>query len=167
MKTSKTYHPVRLFTFISRGMIILGLLILSREIVYSQTVSGNIIVNIPDPNSATMQPAPVVDIASTLQFRASNRRIRKVTVGATYINKHYSLFVQAVNVPAGHGIAQLPVDLMTITTATDFIRDIPIGSGTATCNLQYTAIATYADGNTTENGPGNTVVRVTYTYANQ
>jgi hypothetical protein len=167
MKRSEIYHLVRLFTYIGRGILILAWLILSGEILCSQTViGGNITINILDPNSATMQPASAVKTTATLQYSASNRRIRKVTVGATITNEHYSLLVQATNVPAGHGVAQPPVDLMNIATAADFIRDIPTRAGTATCTLQYTATATYADGNTTENG-GNTVVMVTYTQVAQ
>jgi hypothetical protein len=167
MKMNEIYHPAHLFTFIGRGMILIGLLILSGETLCSQTVSGNIAINILDQIDVTLQPAAVVDNTSTLLYSASNRRVRKITVSATYTNKHYSLFVKAINVPVGHGFAQNAVNLMNITAATDLIRDIPIGAGNATCNLQYTAGATYADGNTNQNGPGNTIVTPTYTQVAQ
>jgi hypothetical protein len=106
------------------------------------------------------QPVSVVNITSTLQYWRQNK-IDKITVGTSCPGQSFDLAVVATGVT--RGVAAPQVTLTDGMLAVDFIRDIPKSGGwtSATISLQYTASATFAQGNSTEEG--NDVHTVTYT----
>jgi hypothetical protein len=90
--------------------------------------------------------------------------LSKITVSTVCIGQSFNLQVIATSATAG--VAQTAVSLINGNPAVDFIRDIPKTGGTyATCILQYTASATFAQGNSAE--LSNDVHTVTYTFQSQ
>jgi hypothetical protein len=90
--------------------------------------------------------------------------LSKITVSTVCIGQSFNLQVVATSATAG--VAQTAVSLINGNPAMDFIRDIPrTGSLYATCILQYTASATFAQGNSAE--LSNDVHTVTYTFQSQ
>lgn len=102
----------------------------------------------------------VVNAARTLTYRRQVA-ISKITVSTSCPGQSFTLKVLATGVP--DGIAAPEVDLVNGMPATDFIVSIPARppNTARTCNLRYTALATFAQGNSTEDG--NDVHTVTYT----
>ncbi len=86
----------------------------------------------------------------------------KLLSGTVCNGQSFNLSVLATTVTSG--VAVGTVDLVTGSPAIDFIRDIPRRAG-GSCRLNYTASATFAQGNSTENG--NDSHRVTYTIVRQ
>jgi hypothetical protein len=108
------------------------------------------------------QLVDVVNTNCTLTYSAGNR-IRKITVRTTCPGQSFNLSVVATNVT--RGTAQAAVTLTNGMASTDFIRDIPRNTNNATCRLNYTASATFAQGNSAEFG--NDTHTVLYTIVTQ
>lgn len=97
------------------------------------------------------EPTAVVDATSTLQYWRKGK-MAKVTVRTACTNQSFNLAVLATGVT--YGVAAPSVNLTNGMLAVDFITSIP-STGTwspATVNLQYTASATFSQGNTAEQG---------------
>ena len=122
-------------------------------------LGGNLTMNITT-GAAGSQPVADVDVTRTLQYWRK-AAIAKVTVGTSCPTQAFTLRVLATGVV--QGVAAPEVTLTDGMLAVDFITSIP-SAGTwtsSTITLQYTASATFAQGNSAE--LGNDVHSVTYT----
>jgi hypothetical protein len=158
----KSYH-LRLSQFI----YILGFMFLITIETAGQTTSitingGNQTMTITT-GIADGQLVDVVNTSCTLTYSTNRNRIRKITVGTACPSQNFNLSVVATNVTGG--TAQAEVNLTNGMASTDLIRDIPASTNNATCRLNYTASATFAQGNSTDFG--NDVHTVTYTIVRQ
>jgi len=106
------------------------------------------------------EPVPVVNTATSVRYRRQ-AAISKITVRTTCPGQSFTLKVLATGV--SEGVAAPEVTLVNGMLATDFITNIPsTGTWTTTTpTLRYTASATFAQGNSAEQG--NDVHTVTYT----
>lgn len=110
---------------------------------------------------AGSEPIAVVNASSSLSFSKSGA-VQKITVQTTCLGQSFTLKVLATNQSFG-----TPAPEVTLTNgmpATDFLNNIPKrppGPNNGTCDLRYTASATFAQGNSAEEG--NDVHTVTYT----
>ena len=119
---------------------------------------GNIVLSITT-GLAGQQPLSVVSTATTLTYKRDNV-ITKITVSSSCPGQDFTLKVLATSVTAGTAAPE--VTLMNGMLAANFVTDIPVKPPTtATCTLQYTASATFAQGNSAE--LGNDVHTITYT----
>lgn len=119
---------------------------------------GNQTLNITT-GSPGSEPLPVVNTASTLRYRRQ-AAISKITVRTTCPSQSFTLEVLATGVT--RGVAAPEVTLVNGMLDTDFITNIPnVGFTVTTITLRYTASATFAQGNSAEQG--NDVHTVTYT----
>lgn len=106
------------------------------------------------------EPLPVVNTNGSLRYRRQ-AAIAKITVRTICFPQHYALKVVAAGV--SRGVAAPEVTLTNGMLDTDFITNIPaFGFNFANATLQYTASATFAQGNSLDNG-GDDVHTVTYT----
>jgi hypothetical protein len=121
--------------------------------------NGNITMNITT-GAAGSQPVADVDVTGTLRYWRK-AAIAKVTVQTSCPTQAFTLKVLATGVV--RGVAAPEVTLINGALAVDFITSIPSAAGwtSATITLQYTASATFAQGNSAE--MGNDVHTVTYT----
>jgi hypothetical protein len=98
--------------------------------------------------------------SNTLNYR---RQVlpSKITVSTSCPGQSFNLRVIALSVP--DGVAAPAVDLVNGMAAVDFITNIPARPPNTrrSCTLQYTASATFAQGNSAE--VGNDVHTITYT----
>lgn len=110
------------------------------------------------------QPIAVTNTSTRVRFRRQNF-ISKVTVSTRCPGQRFNLRVEAIS--PTDGVAAPPVTLRDSQPATDFITDIPKAPPTnnRTATLEYTASATFAQGNSAE--LGNDVHRVTCTLTAQ
>jgi len=142
---------------------LLGVLVLAVPVAMAQTgtitISGNSTINITT-GAAGGQPVPVSNTSTTLKYWRK-AAIAKVTVQTSCPTQAFNLQVVATGVT--HGVAAPAVSLTNGMAAVDFITSIPSAAGwtSATITLQYTASATFAQGNSAE--LGNDVHTVTYT----
>jgi len=105
------------------------------------------------------QLSNIVNTVTALQYQ-KQKKLSKITVATACTGQRFNL--QVVATSPTRGTAQPAVILINGNPAVDFIRDIPrTGATSATCTLQYTASATFAQGNSTE--LGNDIHTVTYT----
>ena len=132
------------------------------ETAYSQDINlvGNVTLTIATgiPNG---QPVPVQDASARLRFRRQTVAT-KITVATSCPNQHFTLSVVATGLT--HGVAAPAVALTNGMPETNFVTDIPArvtGSPQAECVLQYSASATFAQGNSVELGPDVHTVRYT------
>ncbi|MEP0821648.1 MAG: hypothetical protein HRF44_02245 [Ignavibacterium sp.] len=141
------------------------MLALAGERVQGQTLrilGGNVTLSITT-GLAGAEPLPVQNTASRLRYRRSFT-VQKITVTSNCPGQNFSLTVVATNVTAGTASPQ--VTLSDGMPPIDFITNIPSGFFTnATATLNYTAWATFAQGNSTE--LGDDVHTVTYTISAQ
>jgi len=102
----------------------------------------------------------VVNTSSSIRYTRQSV-ITKITVRTSCPSQAFTLQVLATSVT--RGVAAPAVTLTSGMAAVDFITNIPNTAGwtTATPTLQYTASATFAQGNSAE--LGNDVHTVTYT----
>ncbi len=104
-------------------------------------------------------PISVTNATCSLRYQRQSV-ITKITVATSCPGQSFNLNVVATNVT--RGVAAPSVSLVNGNPALDFITSIATsGTLNATCTLQYTASATFAQGNSTE--VGNDVHTVTYT----
>lgn len=136
-----------------------GLLLAGPAAAQQITVrGGNPLITITT-GPAGGQPNPVVNTTSSLRWRRQNH-IAKITVSTACPAQHFSLAVLATNV--SQGVAAPQVNLIDGMLARDLITNIPTGAPNfKTATLQYTASATFAQGNSAELGAD--VHTVTYT----
>jgi hypothetical protein len=115
-------------------------------------------INTGIPNG---QLIDIVNTTGTLTYSTPIWPFRnwKITVGTSCPGQSFYLSVVATNVT--RGTAAPEVTLTSGSPAVDFITGISIWTNNATCRLNYTASATFAQGNSTE--VGNDVHTVTYT----
>ena len=105
------------------------------------------------------EPIPVVNVATSLRYRRQ-ARIAKITVTTSCPGQRFTLKVLATGID--QGVAAPEVTLLHGMLNTDVITNIPSSGFTwANATLQYTASATFADGD------GNDVHTVTYTLSAQ
>lgn len=105
------------------------------------------------------EPVPVSNTSITLSYRKQNV-LSKITVATVCPGQDFTLKVLATNVTKG--VAAPEVTLNNAMLAADFITNIPkTGPPDGSCTLLYTASATFAQGNSTEQG--NDVHTITYT----
>lgn len=101
----------------------------------------------------------VVNTTSSLAYKVAKTEVRKITVVTSCPGQRYSLSVLATSV--SQGVAAPEVTLINGNPAIDFITNAPAKNGNGTATLQYTASATFAQGNSTE--LGDDVHTITYT----
>ncbi len=120
---------------------------------------GNLTMNITT-GAAGSEPLPDVDVTRTLRYWRK-AAIAKVTVRTSCPTQAFTLKVLATGVV--RGVAAPEVTLINGALDVDFITNIPSAAGwtSSTITLQYTASATFAQGNSAE--LGNDVHTVTYT----
>jgi len=127
----------------------------------SQAISvsgGNQTLTI-NAGTAGGQPTSVSNTTCSLSYQRQSKT-SKITVATSCAGQSFNLSVLATNVTKGNAAPQ--VSLVNGNPAADFITNIPsTGTRNATCNLQYTASATFSQGNSSE--VGNDVHTVTYT----
>ena len=144
---------------------ILSLMVLILMVASGQSMrvnGGNVTMTITT-GTAGGQLLNVFNTTSSLAYRKQNV-LSKITVRTVCLGQSFNLIVAATNVTAG--VAAPAVTLINGSPAIDFIRDIPkTGARNATCLLQYTASATFAQGNSTE--LNNDVHIVTFTIQSQ
>jgi hypothetical protein len=126
---------------------------------YINVRGGNITMNITT-GAAGSQPIAVTNTVTTLRFWRQ-AKIAKITVTTSCPTQAFNLQVVATGVV--RGVAAPAVSLTNGMLAVDFITNIP-STGTWTYDtptLQYTASATFAQGNSAE--LGNDLHTLTYT----
>ncbi len=128
-----------------------------------QVNGGNITLAITS-GMAGSEPLAVTNTATTLRYRRENVAT-KLTVSTICQGQRFNLKVLATAVGAGTPAPQ--VSLVHGMLATDFITGIPTRPPAAfeTASLQYTASATFSQGNSSE--LGDDVHTVTYTLVAQ
>lgn len=104
------------------------------------------------------EPASVVNSSCTLRFRR-HAQAQRITVSTSCPGQRFTLQVQAIN--ATIGVPAPAVTLVDGAPAVNLLTNIPAGGGNGRCTLQYTASATFAQGNSVE--LGTDVHTVTYT----
>jgi hypothetical protein len=146
---------------ISLGALLVAIVCFATE-MRSQPIDvrlGNPTLNITT-GAAGSEPIPVVNTATRLRYWRQ-AAISKITVRTTCPGQSFTLKVVATGVT--RGVAAPEVTLVNGMLDTDFITNIP-RTGVwiyVTVTLRYTASATFAQGNSTEQG--NDVHTVTYT----
>jgi hypothetical protein len=125
----------------------------------SITFSGNVTMSITT-GAAGAQPVPDVDVSRTLKYWRK-AKISKITVQTACASQAFTLEVLATGVT--RGVAAPEVMLVDGAPAVNFITDIPsTGAWTsATITLQFTASATFAQGNSLELGADSHLVTFT------
>lgn len=128
---------------------------------YSQQISltgGNITLSITT-GTAGGQLINVVNTTVSLQYQKQSV-LAKITVSTSCPGQRYNLSVLATSVT--HGVAAPQISLTNGSPALDFITSIPkTGPLNGNAALQYTASATFSQGNSTE--LGDDVHSITYT----
>ncbi len=146
---------------ISLGALLVAIVCFATE-MRSQPIDvrlGNPTLNITT-GAAGSEPIPVVNTATRLRYWRQ-AAISKITVRTTCPGQSFTLKVVATGVT--RGVAAPEVTLVNGMLGTDFITNIPRTGGwtSTTPTLRYTASATFAQGNSAEQG--NDVHTVTYT----
>jgi len=124
-----------------------------------QVNGGNITMSISTAFPGS-EPVAVINTLTSLRYPRENV-VTKITVRTNCTGQNFGLSVVALAV--GGGTAAPQVVLINGMPDTDFITGIPgrPPGGFMTATLQYTATATFAQGNSTE--LGDDVHTVTYT----
>lgn len=123
-----------------------------------QVRGGNQTLNITT-GAPGSQPVSVVKTSATLRYWRM-AAVSKITVRTSCLGQSFNLAVVATGVT--RGVAAPEVTLTDGMLDVDFITNIPTGTWTNTTpTLQYTASATFAQGNSAEQG--NDDHTVTYT----
>lgn len=143
-----------------------GMLVLASRPAQSQpprldVQGGNVTLSITT-GLAGAEPLAVTNTATNLRYRRQSY-LQKVTVQTSCPGQNFNLSVIATNVT--DGVPGSEVSLVQGMPALDFISNVSTGGGFATATLNYTASATFAQGNSAE--LGNDVHTVTYTISAQ
>ena len=140
-------------------LFMLGLILAPTSPAQPISITGGNQTMTISAGTAGGQPISVLNTACTLRYK-KQARISKITVATSCPGQDYSLYVLATNVTKG--VAAPQVSLVNGNTAMDLITSIPTtGTRNATCTLQFTASATFSDGNSAE--LGDDVHTITYT----
>ena len=147
----KKSHYIR----ISHLLIVLGFVILISTKGEGQTM--NIAGTAPSFTISTgtaggTMTTPATNSACTLTYttpRLPNPATWRITVQTTCAGQKFSLSVVATS--ATRGTMQAAVPLTNGMAAVNFITAIPRNTAGMTCKLNYTASATFANGNGTDN----------------
>ena len=140
-------------------LIVLGFIFVSKISAQAISITGGNQTMTITTGTAGGQPVSVLNTACTLTYR-KQAAISKITVSTSCPGQDYNLSILATNVT--RGVAAPQVSLVNGNPATDFITSIPrTGFTSATCKLQFTASATFSDGNSAE--LGDDVYTITYT----
>jgi hypothetical protein len=101
----------------------------------------------------------VVNTGATLSYKRQNKT-SKITVRTVCLGQKFNLDVVATHLTAG--VAAPAVSLINGSPAIDLIRDIPkTGAKDQTCRMEYTASATFAQGNSVELSNDNHTITFT------
>jgi hypothetical protein len=151
---------MRLPTF----LLLLLIACAARQSAYAQitVLGGDLLLQVGAP-ALPQDPLSVVNTATSLQW---NRQtvVQKITVSTSCPGQKFSLKVYALN--SSEGIAAPEVTLTNGMPDIDFITNCPrMGAKINTAILQYTASATFSQGNSVEVGNDNHIV--TYTILEQ
>jgi hypothetical protein len=142
--------------FLSANWFLIGVQYTNAQPV---SVGGNITMSI----ATGVAGGALTSVVNTTVILSYRRQIAlaKITVATSCPAQSFTLKVLATSVTDGTGAPE--VDLMNGMPATDFITSIPVKppANARTCTLQYTASATFAQGNSIEDG--NDIHTVTYT----
>lgn len=151
------YHPLAYFS-----VMLLVALITPRAYAQLRVTGGDVLIQVtaaiplPDPLTAE-------NTATRLRWRREDQTT-KITVSTVCPGQRFGLRVLATALSAG--VAAPEVTLTNGMPAVDLIVNIPAGgSNNKSCTLRYTALATYAQGNSAE--LGNDVHTITYTHVAQ
>ncbi len=143
------------------AVIAIGLVSLIATNSHGQAISitgGNISLSITT-GTAGGQLVNVINTAVTLNYQKQSV-LAKISVSTSCPGQRYDLSVLATNVT--NGVAAPQVTLVNGSPAIDLITGIPsTGSKNASSTLQYTASATFSQGNSTE--LGDDIHTITYT----
>lgn len=107
------------------------------------------------------EPSPVANAATTLRYRRQPQ-ISKITISTTCPGQRFSLRAQAVS--AQEGIPAPAVMLIHGMPAADLIRDIPVQGPNPPfrrATVEYTASATFEQGNSSELGADSHTITFT------
>ncbi len=121
---------------------------------------GNQVLQITSAQTG-QEPTPVMNTATTLRYRRQPQK-SKITIATSCPGQSFTLRVRAVSVADG-----TPAPEVTLTSgmpAADLIRDIPAQGGNPprrTATLEYTASATFEQGNSNEVGTDSHVITFT------
>lgn len=141
--------------------VLLGMSSVS-EAQWMDVQGGNQVLSITSALPGS-EPAVVVNTNTTLRYRRT-LDVLKITVRTSCPGQNFTLRAEAIGV--GSGTAAPEVTLTNGMPNTDFVTNIPWGFfNYATCTVQYTASATFAQGSSAE--LGNDVHTVTYTLVGQ
>ncbi len=111
---------------------------------------GNITLTIATATPGS-EPTPIVDAATKIRFKGDVSLPTKITVQTVCPGQKFNLTVEATAV--GDGTAAPAVSLTNGMLATDIVTNIGVASKkNFTLTLQYTASATFAQGNSIELG---------------
>ena len=133
-----------------------------RAVAQLRITGGNVLIQITTTTPA-LDPIIVVNTATNLRWRREDQTT-KITVSTVCPGQSFGLRVRASSLSAG--VAAPEITLTSGMPSVDLVVNIPAGgANNKSCTLQYTATATYAQGNSTEEG--NDVHTVTYTHVAQ
>jgi hypothetical protein len=140
-------------------LLVIAAMCTPREALSQQiTITGNPLLSITTALPG-QEPQAVVDATSTLTYRRQ-AVTTKITVSTSCPGQRFTLKVLATNISGGTAAPE--VTLTHGMLAADFVTNIPrTGAPTKTCTPQYTASATFEQGNSTE--LGSDIHTVTYT----
>jgi hypothetical protein len=142
-------------TFISA----LGFLLTATIIAQPIRVNGGNQTMTITTGTAGGQPISVLNTTCSLSYKKQSK-ISKITVATSCPGQSFNLNVLATSVTKGSAAPQM--SLVNGNPAADLVINIPTtGATNATCTLQFTASATFSQGNSTE--VGNDVHAITYT----
>lgn len=154
--------PYSTYQYFIRLIFLIGFFILVFNNSYGQ---GNLTLNGGNQSislttgNAGGQLASVINTTTSLRYKISKTEVRKITVSTSCPGQHYYLSVIATSVTQGSASPERILN--NINPAQDLITDTPMKNGNGTATLQYTASATFDQGNSTEQG--DDIHTITYT----
>lgn len=149
-------------TLIAAVALLLTGLTGGRAAAQLRITGGNPLIQV---TAGMLIPEPIITVntATSLRWRREDE-ITKITVSTICPGQRFGLRVRATGLSAG--VAAPEVTLASGMPAMDIVVNIPAGgANNKSCTLEYTATATYAQGNSTE--VGNDVHTITYTHVAQ
>ena len=152
---------VRMFLGVCTPLMAMLLLVPSSAFAQLSVRGGNPTLTITTAAPGS-QPTAVTDVTTQLRYREQGV-ITKITVSTSCPGQKFTL--KALAVSPQRGVPAPEVTLVDGMPPADFIQDIPTGNRNRTSTVQYTASATFAEGNSGEVFPD--VHTVTYTLVAQ
>jgi hypothetical protein len=137
--------------------------LVGQEVHAQPWITGGSVILQVSANAPAPEPITATNVATRLWWLRQNV-LTKITVSTACPGQRFGLRVYATAISAG--VAAPEVTLTNGMPAVNLIVNIPTGGALfGNCTLQYTAFASYSQGNSTE--VGNDVHTVTYTYVAQ